>query len=291
MESNHGQLLADHRPRTTDHELRSTDHGQSKNLVICAVGDRSVHRTWLAGPVAPNFDLFLIYFGNGPGTFSADAKYYVRNKGFKWEHLHFAAEQYGDTLRHYQNIWCPDDDIACDTASVNLLFEIFHRYKLQLAQPAISAGQFAFKSLVQKPGNLLRYSPYIEVMCPIFSREAFFRVQDTFLENRSGWGLDWLWPRRFGPKEIAIIDKVGVHHTGSLGLGENYKKLAQLGIDPNRDFKETVDRHGGINWRIHRRLVRGRVRMKRIKDPDDRRSLRQQLQDYFQWRRLQRTSF
>lgn len=263
---------------------------EQKNLVICPTGDRSVHRTWLSGPGKPNFDLFLVYYGDGPDTAAADAKYFARCKGFKWELMHFAAEKYGETLRQYDRIWCPDDDIACDTDAVNQLFEIFKNYKLQLAQPAIAEGDFAFKSLVQQRGNLLRYSPYVEVMCPIFTYEAFFRVKDSFIENRSGWGLDWLWPRRFGPREIAIIDKIGVHHTGKLGKGENYKFLAKLGIDPNRDFKETVNRHGGIDWSLHRRLIRGRIRMKRIKDPDDRRTLAQRLSDYLHWRRLRRAT-
>ena len=35
-----------------------------------------------------------------------------------------------ETLRQYDRIWCPDDDIACDTAAVNLLFDIFERFKL-----------------------------------------------------------------------------------------------------------------------------------------------------------------
>ena len=140
-----------------------------------------------------------------------------RNKGFKWEHINLVAEQHRDTVRQYDYIWCPDDDIACDTAGVNKLFEIVRKYNVQLAQPAISEGEFAFKSLIQQRGNILRYSPYVEVMCPVFTQAAFFKLQDTFLENRSAWGLDWIWPKRFALTEMAIIDKVGVHHTGRLG--------------------------------------------------------------------------
>jgi hypothetical protein len=276
-------------PRATDHGKQIMNHEQKTNLVICPIGDKSVHRTWLAGPAAPNFDLFLIYFGNAPDSAAADAKYYFRHKGFKWELLHFAVTEHADTLRKYDRIWCPDDDIACDTAAVNSLFDIFGRFKLSIAQPAISQGQFAFKSLTQRRGNLLRYSPYIEVMCPIFTREAFFGVQDTFLENRSGWGLDWLWPRRFPAQELAIIDKVGVHHTGTLGQGENYLSLSKIGVDPFQDFEDIANRYGGIDRSLHRKLVRGRVRMKRVKDPDDHRSLSQRITDYVRWQRLQRT--
>ncbi|HEY2881939.1 MAG TPA: hypothetical protein VGJ15_05885, partial [Pirellulales bacterium] len=250
------------------------------NLVICPIGDRTVHRTWLAGPAKPNFDLFLIYFGDGPDTFATDAKYYVCRKGFKWEHIHFVATEHRETLAKYEHIWCPDDDVACDTAGVNLLFDIFKQYNLQLAQPAISHGDFSYKGLAQRPGNILRYSPYVEVMCPLFTRAALEKVQDTFTETRSGWGIDWVWPHRFCSQEVAVIDRVGVNHTGKLGQGENYKNLARLGIDPHREFQETVARHGGFDRNIHRRLLRGRLKMRRIKDPADRRSMNRRLVDY-----------
>ena len=167
----------------------------TRNLVISPIGDNSKHRTWIEGPGSPNFDMFLIYYGDGPDSAAGDAKYYLRNKGFKWEHIHLVADKHRDTLRQYDYIWCPDDDIACDTAGVNKLFEIVRKYNVQLAQPAISAGEFAFKGLIQQRGNILRYSPYVEVMCPIFTQAAFFKLQDTFLENRSAWGLDWIWPK------------------------------------------------------------------------------------------------
>lgn len=260
----------------------------TRNLVITPIGDRSVHRTWLAGPDEPNFDLFLIYYGDGADTAQADAKYYLRRKGFKWEHMHYVVEEHGQTLSQYDRIWCPDDDVACSTADVNLLFELFERYRLQLAQPAVARGEFFFRGLTQRRGNLLRYSPFVELMCPIFTREAFVKVQPTFVENRSGWGIDWVWTKYFTRHEMAIIDKVGVHHTGQLGKGAHYKNLARLGVDPFRELEETVARHG-LNLRLHRRMMRGIVLMKSIRDPDDRRGWLQRLRDDLEWMLRKRT--
>ena len=257
--------------------------------MISPIGDRSVHRSWLAGPDKPNFDLFLLYYGDGADTAEADAKYYVRRKGFKWEHMHYVAEAHAATLSQYDRIWCPDDDVACDTAGVHLLFELFERYKLQVAQPAIAQGEFTFRGLTQRRGNVLRYSPFVEGMCPIFTREAFVKLKPTFLESRSGWGIDWLWTKYVAPHEMAIIDKVGVHHTGPLGKGDHYKKLASLGIDPFRELDETVARHG-MNLHMHRRMLRGAVWMKSIKDPDDRRGWFQRLRDDIQWMLQKRTT-
>jgi hypothetical protein len=262
----------------------------ARNLIISPIGDRSVHQTWIAGPEKSNFDLFLLYYGNGEDVAANDAKFYVRRKGFKWEHLHYVAEEHAEVIEQYDRIWCPDDDIACDTAGVNQLFELFEQYQLQLAQPAIAKGDFSFRGLTQQRGNILRYSPYVEVMCPIFTREAFLKVKPTFLENRSGWGLDWIWPKQFARHEMAIIDKVGIHHTGPLGKGEHYKNLAKLGIDPYRDFSETVARHGGINWNLHRGMLRGNLRLKRVKDPADCRGWIQRLRDHIQWMQQKRSA-
>src|SRR5689334_466854 len=104
---------------TNDALLRIAEKEQRTNLIVCPIGDRSVHRTWLSGPGLPNFDLFLIYYGNGPDTSARDATYYCRRHGFKFEHLHFVVTEHAETLKKYDRIWCPDDDIACDTGGIN----------------------------------------------------------------------------------------------------------------------------------------------------------------------------
>ena len=98
-------------------------------------------------------------------------------------------------------------------------------------------------------------------MCPVFSREALFRLQPTFQESRSGWGLDLLWPRYFAEREMAVLDAVGVEHTGKLFRGENYQALARLGVNPGEELERIIKQHGGFNRRLHRRLVRGRIKL------------------------------
>ncbi len=166
----------------------------NRNLVICTVGDTSCHRTWLAGPETPNFDVFLIYYGDGPDAAAGDAQFYVRRKGFKFALLDFVVNQHRGTLENYDRIWCPDDDIASCTRDVNVMFEIFQHYRLRLAQPAITEGDFSYRSLLRKPGNILRYAPFVEVMCPVFTRESFFQLSALFSKAlRAG---AWIGPGR-----------------------------------------------------------------------------------------------
>src|SRR5262249_34571273 len=136
-----------------------------------------------------------------------------------------------------------------------------------LAQPAISAGEVSYKTLRKRPHTLLRYSPFVELMCPLFTRQAFSLAAATFPASRSVFGLDWVWPRFFEPHEISIIHGVGVVHTGQLVRGEHYQALAKLGIHPGEDFQRVMAHHGGFNRRLHRRLIRGKVRLPAIRDP------------------------
>ncbi len=261
-----------------------------KNLIICPIGDTSVHSTWIAGPSRPNFDLFLIYYGNGPDQAAGVAQHYLRRKGFKFELLHHIVHDHAATLSQYEQFWCPDDDIALETNEINSMFEIFARYRLQLAQPSVAKGDISYRGLLQRSGNILRYTPFVEVMCPLLTREALAKIQDTFLESRSAWGLDWIWSKRFSPLEMAVIDKVGVHHTRPLCSGEHYKSLARLGINPIRDFEKTAAHHGGIDLKLVERMRRGQVRMKRVPDLADRRSIFGRFSDHLQWRLRKRSS-
>jgi hypothetical protein len=240
-----------------------------RNLVISAIGDASVHRTWLDDPRQQSFDVMLIYFGDRPDDARGDARYYLRRKGYKFEHLDYVVRNFRGELEQYDYIWCPDDDIAAEgTSAVNELFAICARYQFDLAQPAIAAGDSSYVSLRRKPGSLLRYSPFVEVMCPLFSREAFFRASALFLENRSGWGIDWLWSRLFPAGRVAIIDRVGIHHTRKLFSGPHYQRLTSDGIDAWVEFDDTVKRHGGIDLRVQVAFEQGKLPLRSIPDPD-----------------------
>ncbi len=236
-----------------------------RNLIISPIGDDSVHESWLSHPADRTFDVFLIHYGQCDGFGRTQADHYVQRKGFKWELLHWALEEHRQLVDRYENIWLPDQDVRADTVSINRLFELFEHYGLQLAQPAICGGEVSYELFRQREGVILRYSPLVEIMCPLFTRRSLARVTPTFVESRSGWGLDWLWTRFFEQHQIAIIDAVGVEHTGRLFRGEHYERLATLGLSPAEDFARLTARHGGFERKLHRRLVRGTIKLPEIR--------------------------
>jgi hypothetical protein len=209
------------------------------HLVLSVIGDESVHRTWLAGK--RSFDLCLVYYGATSGRFRDDADIYIEQKGIKFSLIHtLARTELAEVLPRYDQIWLPDDDIAADTSQIHDLFAIAAKYKLAICQPAIGKGQVTYRCLAAQPQYLLRYSRFVELMCPMFSRDAFARMLPTFDSNLSGWGLDWLWPTYFGAKELAVIDAVAVDHTRPVGSGGVHSEFAKRGVSPQQEFNQIV---------------------------------------------------
>ncbi len=241
-----------------------------RNLIVSPIGDGSVHRSWLAPGTERTYDLLLIYYGNRSGFGAADATYYLERQGMKCQLLGYALDTLPDVIASYANVWCPDDDIRAAPSDINRLFALFEHYRLQMAQPAIGKGEVSFQVTRPRAGIILRYSPYVEVMCPVFTHRALRRVSSTFVESRSNWGLDIIWPRFFSADEIAIIDDVQVEHTRPLGTGAMYKTLADEQIDPRAELEEVVQRYGRFDPKLHHRLYRGKIKLPAIRHPSTR---------------------
>ena len=122
------------------------------------------------------------------------------------------------------------------------MFAFFHAYRLCLAQPALTQDSYCtWKLLRQDPSCHLRFTQFVEIMAPLFSRPALGVCAASFSESSSGWGLDWLWPRlcnEAGLDRIAVIDATPVCHTRPCG-GELYRKNPSL--DPRADARRVVN--------------------------------------------------
>lgn len=189
-------------------------HYKTKNLVISAVGDRSLHRRWGRG----NFDLCLIYYGDG-GGYPHESEYYYERKGSKY-HL---IQDVLDKLPDYHYYWFPDDDIYMEAVEINRLFQIMSNYKLLLGQPSL-LGWYSVDVNVHHRGTLLRYTNFVEIMCPCFSKSALQICKPYFKENKTGWSYDALWNKLLGSPQqgIAIIDDVVAIHTRPVFGGDLY---------------------------------------------------------------------
>lgn len=193
-----------------------------KNLVVGVVGDSSLHKSWISGCV-PEFDLFLVYYGDLGERYRMDAMYYDMAKGTKFLIVDQMVKKHKEVFDHYDAILIPDDDIFIDAAGINKFFSMFHQYNLSIAQPAIM-GWLSLPETAPSATTILRYVRCVEIMTPCFSKGAFQTCKESFSENKTNWGIDWLWWKLLGNPvdKLAVIDDVVAIHTRPCFFGDTY---------------------------------------------------------------------
>jgi GR25 family glycosyltransferase involved in LPS biosynthesis len=215
-----------------------------RNLVVLRAGDASLHPEWLSGRTR-DFDLFISYYGKTPGRYRDEADFYEERPGPKWPAIAALLQQHPQLIEQYESFWFPDDDLSADTALIDRMFAFFCAYRLCLAQPALTRNSYhTWNTLLQDRRCHIRYTRFVEVMAPLFSRAALHLCAPTFAESRSGWGLDWVWPdlcRDAGLGRIALLDATPVHHTRPVG-GELYRNHPEM--NPRADAARLLRAYG-----------------------------------------------
>jgi hypothetical protein len=217
------------------------------NLVIVRSGDSSLHSRWLANPEGQprTWDLIVNYFGNDPDKYLGGDWRRIDSKGPKWPALHELLINLGDTVKQYEYIWLPDDDLDCNCDDINRLFDICRRYRLSLAQPSLTPNSYISHMITRHNALFrLRFTSMVEIMAPCFDRNTLMELLPTFSENLSGWGLDSLWPKLIQDRggSIAIIDDVQIRHTRPIGTA-NYGALAANGLTAQGEMRELLRRY------------------------------------------------
>ena len=218
-----------------------------RNLVIVRAGDNSLHSHWIEGRKPSDFDIFVSYYGVNDQKYKNNSDYYASTAGLKYPIIaqHFL-EHFGLSTA-YDAFWFPGDDILTDSITISKMFGLFHDHKLWLAQPALHSKGYVHRRLMTAISNSkLRYTNFVEIMCPIFSRYALQVLGSTFNTSISGWGLDFIWPCLLGyPNDkIGVLDAVPVTHTRPFGGGLFYDKCAQMNVSPRREYIQLLQRHG-----------------------------------------------
>ena len=197
-----------------------------------------MHKVWIKGH--REFDLFLVYYGDGDG-YRSDADIYEKAKGTKFNIVAGL-----DIPEGYEFIFVPDDDLHIEAHDINRLFAYMAEYKLSIAQPSL-VGYYSVPINLHRPASILRYTNFVEIIAPCFSRSAYDACRHLFDNNKSCWGQEKLWDKELGfPKDkIAIIDDVIVVHTRPCFMGDNYKNNNV--VEPWKDIQKIVDDHG-LSW-------------------------------------------
>ena len=217
---------------------------ERRNLVIVRAGDASLHEQWLNGGAERNWDLIVNYFGDDPQRYRQDDVQRIDSKGPKWPALHALIQEHSQDVLRYDRVWLPDDDLRATGAGIDALFDIMEKHALALAQPALTPDSHLGHLITLRNRSFhLRFTNFVEIMAPCFSRDFLKKTLPSFNENLSGWGLDFYWPTLILDwARIAIIDAVTVCHTRPVG-GPNYRHLAGSGKDPRQELQELLAKH------------------------------------------------
>lgn len=216
-----------------------------RNLIVVRAGDMSLHRRWMDDSRARNFDLLVSYYGRTAGRYEGRCDHYHAMTGPRWPTHDWLWRNRRDLFDRYDRVAFACDDLAASTRSWNALFNLCDWFGLDLAQPSIT-GYVNLAITAPVAGSILRYTNWVEVMCPVFSRRALALCGDTFRESKSGWSLGYLWAKRlpYPAFRTAIVDGVSVEHTSVTRQGELRPVLDALGIDPIVESESMLARHG-----------------------------------------------
>ncbi len=115
------------------------------------------------------------------------------------------------TLPTYRQYAFLDDDLTITTNQINRLFQAGDALNLDLYQPALdNLSHGSHQHLFQDHTAPVRKVPFVEIMCPFFSKAGLDKCLPTFDINISGWGLDvFMWPERVQPW---VIDAIAIGH-------------------------------------------------------------------------------
>lgn len=187
---------------------------KKKNLVFTSAGDNTeFYKNWLAKN--REYDVWVVYYGNNDEIFR---KYESlvdriwRRKGSKFQNFYYIYQNYYNDIMKYDAFYIVDDDIIMSTDDINKLFNILYKYNLSICQPSFTDdSKISHKVTVQIPQNKLRYTNFIEVNTPVFSKKALLKLMKYYDPSLIGWGIDYLyiWANGINEKnKYAVIDDI-----------------------------------------------------------------------------------
>lgn len=215
----------------------------AKALVFCRAGERSLHTRWIGHSDTRSYDVWLDCYCD-PSVWSGAPARVTDGRGTtKWQRLAELLRADPAVFDGYDVVWFPDDDLDIAADAVERFLAIFRAQGLALAQPALVDGCHWSHELTLACGAfVLRYTNFVEVMAPAFSRAALRACAPTFGESRSGWGLDFVWPQVLGKPRaaIAVVDATPMVHTRP--VGSSYARAGAGGAEA--ESRALAERYG-----------------------------------------------
>ncbi|WP_114748967.1 DUF707 domain-containing protein [Pleomorphovibrio marinus] len=230
--------------------LEKIINSENKFLLITTVGARSTATclNWINS--RESYDIILIYYDKNitKSYFYHDlADVVIFQEGYKYPTLYSFFKKYPKLLEKYEYFFLPDDDIEIFGSEIEILFSFAQEKSIALCQPSIQPINYTYNVTINNPYTFYRNVSMIEVMCPLFSKEALKICLKTFNESQSGWGLELAWAKLLNSNKyiFSILDKVIALHSKPINLydGVLYKSLLKKKINPNVELKNMCEKY------------------------------------------------
>lgn len=222
------------------------DGAYKKNAVFVPVGKDSLHRQLLKGDA--DFDLHLLIYDGSYNKFCNDSDFVACDAGYKMDMTYRYLHRHPELFEKYEYFFLLDDDIVISTEDVNRLFSMMREYQLKIAQPSLVMSYYTYKHTAFHPFYILRYTNFVEMMMPCFSRDALKAVLPTFEQKIRWCGIEMHWPVLVGSnhKDMAIVDAVSAKHTRPVQSWNSLSQLQQENYLKQHNLSWSIEMYGGL---------------------------------------------
>lgn len=222
------------------------DGSYKKNAVFVPVGKDSLHRQLLKGDA--DFDLHLLIYDGSYNKFCNDSDFVACDAGYKMDMIYRYLHRHPELFEKYEYFFLLDDDIMISTEDVNRLFSMMREYQLKIAQPSLVMSYYTYKHTAFHPFYILRYTNFVEMMMPCFSRDALKAVLPTFEQKIRWCGIEMHWPVLVGSnhKDMAIVDAVSAKHTRPVQSWNSLSQLQQENYLKKHNLSWSIEMYGGL---------------------------------------------
>lgn len=186
------------------------------------------------------FDVALHDFSGDVYSGDLRAEFRFCGKMHKWPAISVHISQ---LLREYEYFAFLDNDIEITTRELNHLFLLGRQHELDLYQASLTDDSYGtYPELFRKPciDAGVRSLRFVEIMAPIFGRDALKRCLWTFSESESGWGLDFLWAKELHGRRIAVLDAVSMKHARPIS---SHNWTFASGLTPEKEAAAIVRKY------------------------------------------------
>jgi hypothetical protein len=229
-------------------------------LALFRAGPDSLHPKVVSGWQDQNFHYAISWFGSEPPSeeFVAGAQFVdLAPQPSKTLGLEHTLSVHWPVISEYDYVWLPDDDLLMEPSDLSEFFEACSTLQLDLAQPAVRQDSYVTHAVTAvHEGFQVRFTNFVEVMAPAFSRRLLAQVRPTLHGALTAWGLDHLWRHMAPLGNIAIVDMAPVAHTRKFQEGVGYKVMEGTGLTVDDDLARTLLRYNLVP-EGHRRITYG----------------------------------